>query len=276
MGRFGALWEVLPTIEALLKDVKDSVNKYSAVVNPEYAEELKWDPVVQRHLHNACHLAWDKLDKYYKLTDDTPAYTASICLHPAFKRRWLRRKWQDNPKWIKTAETAIEKLWKPYTNKSLKDILTEDEIKQHKALTGQQDTKRKDLYIEEDLNFSSDEDEVEDDYEAWQQIPRNKAITNPIAYWMSMKLTYPRLYNFALDLLGVPAMSSEPERVFSNAGRMVRPDRSRLKADIIGAAACLRQWDRYEVIDWKPIRTGAGTGAWYSEPQEGMNAAGPG
>ena len=46
-------------------------------------------------------------------------------------------------------------------------------------------------------------------------------------------------------------LSAEPERVFSSTGRMVRPDRGRLKADVIGAAACLKQWDKNEVIEWK-------------------------
>jgi hypothetical protein len=26
---------------------------------------------------------WAKLDKYYALTDETPAYIAAVCLHPS-------------------------------------------------------------------------------------------------------------------------------------------------------------------------------------------------
>jgi hypothetical protein len=32
---------------------------------------------------------WDKLDKYYKATDDSTAYVASLVLHPAFTWKWL-------------------------------------------------------------------------------------------------------------------------------------------------------------------------------------------
>jgi hypothetical protein len=39
------------------------------------------------------------------------------------------------------------------------------------------------------------------------------------------------------------AMSAEPEKIFSSTGRMVPPDTRRgyLKANIIGAAACLKR-----------------------------------
>jgi len=49
----------------------------------------------------------------------------------------------------------------------------------------------------------------------------------------------------AIDLFGIPAMSSEPERLFSETGDMVTLKRNRLHADIIGAGMCLKQWDCY-------------------------------
>jgi hypothetical protein len=46
-------------------------------------------------------------------------------------------------------------------------------------------------------------------------------------------------------------MSAEAERVFSNTGNIVRPNRACLKADIIAASACLKQWDNSGAIEWK-------------------------
>ena len=46
----------------------------------------------------------------------------------------------------------------------------------------------------------------------------------------------------ALNLLAIPAMSSEVERVFSSTGLMVTDRRNRLKEDIIEAAECMRSW----------------------------------
>ena len=46
----------------------------------------------------------------------------------------------------------------------------------------------------------------------------------------------------ALNLLAIPAMSSEVERVFSSTGLMVTDRRNRLKEDIIEAAECMKSW----------------------------------
>jgi hypothetical protein len=59
---------------------------------------------------------------------------------------------------------------------------------------------------------------------------------------------YPRLSRMAIDLFSIPAMSSEPERIFSLAGHMVTVQRGRLQADIIGAAQCISSWERSGAI----------------------------
>jgi len=46
----------------------------------------------------------------------------------------------------------------------------------------------------------------------------------------------------ALNLLAIPAMSSEVERVFSSTGLMVTDRRNWLKEDIIEAAECMKSW----------------------------------
>ena len=46
----------------------------------------------------------------------------------------------------------------------------------------------------------------------------------------------------ALDLLAIPAMSSEVERVFSSTGLMITDRRNRLKEDIVEAVECMKSW----------------------------------
>jgi hAT family C-terminal dimerisation region len=53
----------------------------------------------------------------------------------------------------------------------------------------------------------------------------------------------------AIDLLGIPAISSKLERVFSDAGDIITPKRNRLHADIVRAGMCLKQWDKDGAID---------------------------
>lgn len=50
----------------------------------------------------------------------------------------------------------------------------------------------------------------------------------------------------AWDMIAIPAMSSECERVFSSAGRLITPVRNRLKEDIIEAFEYLSAWYKQE------------------------------
>jgi hypothetical protein len=40
--------------------------------------------------------------KYYRLTDESPAYTAAIVLHPGYKWQYIQDTWE--PEWLPKAE----------------------------------------------------------------------------------------------------------------------------------------------------------------------------
>ncbi|XP_044716524.1 uncharacterized protein HRG_10056 [Hirsutella rhossiliensis] len=63
-----------------------------------------------------------------------------------------------------------------------------------------------------------------------------------IKYWNDRYHTQPDLARMALDVLSVPPMSDECERLFSSAKILLSDRRSRLKIDIIEASECLRSW----------------------------------
>lgn len=65
---------------------------------------------------------------------------------------------------------------------------------------------------------------------------------NPRLWWIQHQKDYPQLSCMALDLLAIPAMSSEVERVFSSSGLMITDRRNRLKEDIIEAVECMKSW----------------------------------
>jgi len=73
-------------------------------------------------------------------------------------------------------------------------------------------------------------------------------VTDPYEYWHIRRLKYPRLSRMALDLLTVPPMSAECERLFSTTGRMVTKSRKRLDASTIGLCQTLRSWLRAGLI----------------------------
>src|SRR5204862_2770553 len=52
---------------------------------------------------------WEKLDKYYCLSDLTPVYIAAIVLHPEMKFNYLNKRWPK--KWPKEARKKVKDFW---------------------------------------------------------------------------------------------------------------------------------------------------------------------
>ena len=90
-----------------------------------------------------------------------------------------------------------------------------------------------------------------DEYAHWQatRFPTDSAVDDPIQYWKDRADQYPRLSRMALDIMTVPAMSAEVERLFSAVGLMVTPLRNRLDASTIGLIQTLRSWLKVGIID---------------------------
>ncbi|EXL65349.1 hypothetical protein FOPG_18415, partial [Fusarium oxysporum f. sp. conglutinans race 2 54008] len=55
---------------------------------------------------------WAKLDKYYRLTEESPAYVAAIVLHPSHKWHYIQENWKEE--WIEPSKKLIETLWNEY------------------------------------------------------------------------------------------------------------------------------------------------------------------
>ncbi|OBS16889.1 hypothetical protein FPOA_12532 [Fusarium poae] len=189
-----------------------------------------------------------KLDQYYTLTEDSPAYLAALVLHPAFRWSTVESQWADHPGWLIRGKTAVQELWEEYRNLSVEqDALPEQPTIARKTtdLDDFMASIRK-LSTQPAPSTSA----MRDEYAEWVATtdPGDCLVDDPIQYWLLRRRQYPRLSRMAIDLFSVPAMSSEPERIFSLAGKMVTAQRGRLKADLIGAAQCISSWEKGGVI----------------------------
>jgi hAT family C-terminal dimerisation region len=66
---------------------------------------------------------------------------------------------------------------------------------------------------------------------------------NPIQWWAN-NTSSPQMMNMTFDMLSIPAMSAEIERVFSGVKLTISLSRNRLSEDIIKATKCLNRWYR--------------------------------
>jgi hypothetical protein len=53
----------------------------------------------------------------------------------------------------------------------------------------------------------------------------------------------------AIDILSIPAMSDEPERVFSGARRIVSWDKGQMVLETMEWRECLKHWKRSRILD---------------------------
>jgi hypothetical protein len=72
----------------------------------------------------------------------------------------------------------------------------------------------------------------------------------PLEWWRTYGVKeYPRLARMALDIFSIPAMSDEPESVFSKLGLIITKRRNSPDHTTIQAANCLHSWDRADIIN---------------------------
>ena len=98
-------------------------------------------------------------------------------------------------------------------------------------------------------NSTTDRDEYEE-YIRMAPVPCEK----PLEWWGARREEYPRLSRLAFNLLSIPLMSAECERVFSAAKRFVTDERNKLRKDILEAMIVLRAQYKAEESEAKEAR----------------------
>jgi hypothetical protein len=111
-GQYGTLWRVLYGMNFMsdvLEKVQEEVNKPQ--VDLEQTE----------HYNTGINTAWLKLEKYFKLVNCSPLYTAAIVLHPGWRFEYFEDKWAEHPDRIKTAKKAFKNLFLKYAENTSAD-----------------------------------------------------------------------------------------------------------------------------------------------------------
>lgn len=81
-GHYGSVWEVLPTLEGLLSAIDDGLNRVR--------QNGRWHSPLAVAYQNA----WEKLDKYYKITDDSYSiYAAATFFSPPYRLTYFDLHW---------------------------------------------------------------------------------------------------------------------------------------------------------------------------------------
>jgi hypothetical protein len=203
----------------------------------------KSEPESRRHIRTSIENCWPKLDDYYKMLDSLPLYMAALVLNPGQKLTFIERLWAGNRTWIENAKKEVKKLWelgwKGRHSVMLSEIIPTGETYSHTHASTDFDDF--DQFMNPPNLYTTQHTVHVDEYKKYLEIPA-KQCDKPLMWWKERQTEWPSLAAMAFDVLSIPLMSAECERVFSAAGYLVTGRRNHMKEDIIEATTCLRAW----------------------------------
>lgn len=186
------------------------------------------------HMRSMCDAGWRKMEKYYGLTDSSSAYVAAIVLNPSLKWDYIKAAWR--PSWILPAEIRMRKFWEEHY-KPEGDIQLPREDQEESATSSRLAT-----YLRQ---YQPSRASITDEYEHYiHQETVAEAAEDPLKWWLQpeRQIKYPNLSKMAMDILSIPAMADEPERVFSGAKFTITQYRNRLGMAMFRAFERIKSW----------------------------------
>ena len=209
-------------------------------------EEAKRDYADDVFMSSCLNSGWDKFNKYYSKTSESPAYTAGLILHPLYKWQYLERTW-DNEEWVKQAKDKVQGLWEreykpgaPLPIQPPNSTYSTPNTSKNPNSFNAWATKQRLSVVNTNM----------DEYTRYCQAEPVFDIENldPRKWWQepTQQRLYPNLSKMALDILSIPAMSADPERLFSGAKLTLTDLRNRLGIEAIQALESLKSWWRLD------------------------------
>ena len=173
---------------------------------------------------------WKKLKEYWnKDVNRASIYIAAIALDPTRKMSYFTAHWQQD--WIDQAKQQLQELWRTYFNTPTSTRPLPDAVIEEPEAP-------------EFLRWMNATQPVTavDELEQYLNEPLVYGRINIITWWGGQRGRLPMLTRMAMDTFSIPAMSSEPERIFSSTKHIISDERASLKADTVEALECVKHW----------------------------------
>jgi hypothetical protein len=169
---------------------------------------------------------------------------ASLILHPGQKLLFVDHHWIGRRIWIERAKKDVKRLWESSYKRRFNEVSTSDVESTVEAgvnLTRMREPDDFDVFFNPPNFYTAQAVPPIDEYKEYLKTPAAYC-EKPLRWWQSHQKEWPNLYRMAMDMLSIPLMSAECERVFSAAGYLINGRRNHLKEDIIEATNRLRSW----------------------------------
>jgi hypothetical protein len=221
------LQDWVPIVDRLISHFYEASQRFKSMANESATYE--W-------LHICCETAWEKLNEYYQLADESPAYYTAMVMDASLKYEWFEQKWNEPPKrdWILDVKSMVSNHWKR-SQKVLAKVKPPTPQQTHSQ------HQHDDEFDEEEhirISYTS----IKPQANAFTQYCAEDAIEGfKLSDWKTVEKKQPHLVQFALDH-ALPISISECERSFSSAKFTLNPLRACMKSDLFEALETLRGW----------------------------------
>ena len=219
-GRRATLDKVLPSLDFMVNRFEQAIKVYA---NDEF-------------MAASLHAGWTKSLLYWNRSDRSPVYIAAIVLDPTLKWSYFDD-WQAD--WQPNLKGSMRRFWETNYKPSEVTMMARQQANpmrttNNEFLLWMQGRRRQ-------QNSHTMADEL-DQYLSEPLLLQNDKTA--LDWWLAseQQSRFPYLSKMAIDIYSIPAMSSEPERVFSGAKHTLTDQRMRISIEVLELLECLKSW----------------------------------
>ena len=186
------------------RSIADVLPAFNLLLTHLEKERRRFEKRRDKRLLEGIDAAWCKLNKHYTLTDLAPVYVVMVVCDPRRNMAWIRWAFNDRRDWIEAAKNMVKEFYEHYQNKSSDHTNIDDGPAVTFASWPNQETAAR-----------SARTYIDRDFHDYLSLPTIAMKENSILWWREREDKFPTWSKIAFDVLPIPAMSAEAERVFS-------------------------------------------------------------
>jgi hypothetical protein len=178
------------------------------------------------------------LRKHYNRTNDMASI--ALVLNPHHNLMYCRKnEW--GPPLIEALTTKMIERFSTYTKEQTRNLNNVD------FEDSDNDNVHEESVIIPTSRTQGDQSQPPDPAELTQYMSmrRTSAQKSPLETWIQLRDSFPTVHRMAMDFLSIPGTSAHVERVFSVAGIICSPRRSRLMPKTLQHQLSLREWIKF-------------------------------
>ena len=221
-GAWGSIGSVLWGFDILLEKLESVSGKVESELKKAIRGRKQDDAEAEKktQLGICIDSAWRLLSHYYKLTDKSRAYVVAMVLDPRQKYEYFEARWPEEH--IDGMKEKMQSMFVQFERptSTLSAANSQITTSQSQSLdSDSNDTSDFDIFA---WRFGESKIELQTELERYIKAPLLVLPTKeanrkfkPLDYWRTHADEYPTLAAIAAEVYSIPAMSVEPERVFS-------------------------------------------------------------